>query len=374
MKFFKNHNIIDIMGIIDKDRILKNADEALDVKPRFITHYPVPMSEGGVHDYYSNGDYWWPNPDTPDGLPYIRRDGESNPASFMHHRNILREMRTNVAHLAAAYTVTGDEKYARKAAEFLKGFFIDKDTKMNPNLLYSQAIPGICPGRGIGVIDTLHLVEVPVAVSALGSSSYITEHLLNGLKEWFAEYLEWMTTHKYGIDEMNENNNHSICWHVQAASFALFTSNMEIAEFCREQYKNVLLLGQMGPDGSFPAELARTKPYGYSIFVLDNLITLCHMLSTRENNLWQFELMDGRGVKKGMEFLYPYLVNKSSWPYKKDIQHFEDWPVAMASFLFAGIGLKERKYIELWKRLEQAPANKEIRRNMNIRQPLLWLL
>lgn len=367
----KKGGIMDILHFFDRNRIICQAQKALAVKPRYITDFSAKMSEGGIHDYYSNGDYWWPNPNTANGLPYVRLDGKSNPNAFMHHRNILREMRTSVSHLAAGYKITKDEKYASRASIILNNFFLAKESKMNPSLLYAQAVPGLYSGRGIGIIDTLHLAEVPFAVNALKSSLHMTDELLMGLKKWFSDYLNWMTAHSYGISEMNEKNNHGICWHVQAASFALFVGNEQMVDFCRKQYKNVLL-GQMAADGSFTKELARTKPYGYSIFTLDNLLILCHILFKKENDLWNYEL-NGKGARRGMEFLYPYLIDKTTWPYKKDIQHFECWPVAMASFLFAGLGLGEQKYVKLWQSLDPEPTNWEVRRNMTVRQPLLWL-
>lgn len=374
MSFLANIEPDNLGDVFDTECIVKKAELSFKSTPLHITDAIAPLSEGGIHDYYSNGDYWWPNADTSDGLPYIRRDGESNPNAFFQHRHILRQLRTNVANLAAGYLVTGDNKYAEKAVLFLKEFFLDDDTKMNPQLLYSQAIPGICSGRGIGIIDTLHLIDVPMAVEVLKKSSSLTPEILSGLKRWFADYLIWMATHPYGIEEMNTDNNHSICWHVQASVFADFTDNEEIKNFCRTRYKTVLLPEQMALDGGFPRELARTKPYGYSIFVLDNMVTLCHVLSTEEDNLWNFTLEDGRNIRKGMEFLYPYLDDKSKWPFKKDVEHYEAWPVAVSSLIFAGCTFGEEKYIELWQSLDADPSDEEVRRNMAIRQPILWLI
>lgn len=373
MKFFSNTKFNNPGNLFDIGWLIKKADLSFQREPCHITDAIAILSEGGIHDYYSNGDYWWPNPETPNGLPYIRRDGESNPNAFFEHRQILRQLRTNVANLAAGYLVTENNMYAEKAVLFLKEFFLDDKTKMNPQLLYSQAIPGICSGRGIGVIDTLHLIDVPVAIEALKKSPALTAEILTGLKQWFADYLSWMTTHEYGIDEMNTDNNHSICWHVQASVFAKFTCNKKVEEFCRDRYKTILLPQQMQLDGSFPRELGRTKPYGYSIFVLDNMVTLCHVLSTEEDNLWDFKLKDGRSIKKGLEFLYPYLEDKTKWPFMKDVEHYEAWPVAVSSLLFAGYGLAEEKYIKLWKKLDMDPIDNEVRRNMAIRQPILWL-
>jgi len=201
----------------------------------------------------------------------------------------------------------------------------------------------------------------------------MTPALIDSLKQWFREYLRWLKTHPHGIAEMNWGNNHSICWHVQAASFARFIGDEETLAFCRNAYQTAILPNQMTADGSFPRELRRTKPYGYSIFALDNLLILCHVLSSCGESLWEFALPDGRGARKGLEFLYPYMLEKPAWPYAKDVEHFDAWPVAVAGLLFAGIHLGEERYIRLWRSLDPDPRNPEVRRNMTIRQPLLWL-
>ncbi|CAG7654307.1 hypothetical protein PAECIP111802_05733 [Paenibacillus allorhizosphaerae] len=360
--------------LFNPDLIVQQAKMSLEAEPVHITDAVAAKSPGTAHDYYSNGDYWWPNPETPDGLPYIRRDGESNPGNFHSHRILLRQMRTHVARLASAYAVTGQEEFAEKAVLFLKRFFLDEETRMNPHLLYAQAIPGVCEGRGIGIIDTLHLIDVPIAIQALQSSPHKYEEIAAGLKIWFADYLRWMSTNPNGIEEMNERNNHSVCWFVQAAVFAHFTENDAMLNFCRKRYKEKLLPDQMDMDGSFPRELARTKPYAYSIFQLDNLVTLCHVLSTPEDNLWTYCLPDGRSIEQGLRFLLPYLINKESWPYPPDVETFDDWPVGMSSLLFAGLALKRNECVDLWVCLDKDPQDVEIRRNIAIREPLLWLL
>jgi hypothetical protein len=129
----------------------------------------------------------------------------------------------------------------------------------------------------------------------------------------------------------------------------------------------------MAADGSFPAELKRTKPYAYSIFQLDNMAALCQVLSTPDDNLWAFEMPDGRGMRKSIAYLYPFLVDKSKWPLKPDVQAWAGWPARQPSLLFAGLAYAEPRYVELWKRLPADPAEAEVRRNMAITQPLLWL-
>lgn len=359
---------------IDRERIRRLADAHLNTPPISLRDAPAPAPGVAPGDFYSMGDYWWPHPDTADGLPYVRRDGESNPGNFSRHRMQVRELRNAVSALAAGYVLDGNEAYARKAAELLKVFFVDPDTRMNPHLLYAQAIPGITEGRGIGIIDTLHLAEVALAIEALEGSAAVTREILAGLKGWFAAYAEWMTTHPQGIDELNTTNNHAVAYLLQLAAFARLSGDEEKLALARRRFTEVILPMQMDLDGSFPRELARTKPYGYSIFQLDNIVLLAALLSTDDNDLLAFSLPDGRSIKKGMAFLYEFLGDKSRWPYPEDVQHYESWPVRQPCLLLAGFAFGRPEYLELWRSLDPDPTNLEVRRNMAVTQPLLWLL
>ncbi|WP_082593166.1 alginate lyase family protein [Paenibacillus sp. Soil766] len=359
----------------DLTAIIQQADNCLTAPPVQITDERAPQSPGNAHDYYSNGDYWWPNPDTSNGLPYVRRDGESNPDNFHAHRILLRRMRSRVACLATAYRITGEQRYASHAIRQLDAFFVNERTRMNPHLLYAQAVPGICDGRGIGVIDTLHLIDVAAAVQILQHShtSLADSHVLQSVSAWFADYSQWMNEHPQGVEERNEPNNHGLCWYVQMAAFARLTGQYAMLDWCREQYKTKLLVEQMDTDGSFPRELSRTKPYAYSLFTLDNFVTLTHLLSTPDDNLWEFQLSDGRGIEKGISFLLPYIENKQSWPYGRDVEYDAEWPVAMSFLLLAGLAYHSERLIALWHKLDHNPKEDELRRNMAIRQPLLWI-
>lgn len=358
---------------VDHDRILQAADWALKVAPITITQYRAKWSEGGPNDFYSNGDYWWPNPTTTNGLPYIKRDGESNPDNFNHHRECIWHLRDAVAALGAAYRITGDDRYVRKAVDLLRVFFLDPATRMNPNLQYAQAVPGVSPGRGTGIIDTLHLIEIPKAVEAMETSPAFPKDVDAGLKQWFADYITWMTTSKNGLEEAAAANNHAVAFWLQVAVFSQFTGNEGQLAACRKRFKEVFVGNQMEADGSFPRELARTKPYGYSIFQLDNMATLCQVLSTPDDNLWEFTLPDGRGIHKAVAFLYPYLADKSKWPHPPDVMAWDGWPARQPNLLFAGLAFENKDYIALWLKLPADPANEEVRRNIPITQPILWV-
>ena len=361
---------------IDRARILKLANEALAARPPAITDHSSTNSAGGPHDFFSQADYSWPNPTNKNHLPYVNRDGETNPKNFEFHRLAMRNMKDSVAALAAAYALTGDEKYIPQAEQFLRFFFLNESTKMNPNLDYAQAVLGVAKGRSYGIIDTLHLAELPVAVRFLEKSPNFDKDVDAGLKKWFADYIHWMTTAKNGVAEMNAANNHSIAYFVQLASFAEFVGDQKTLDMCRERFKEVLLPKQMAADGSFPLELKRTKPYGYSIFQADNVAILCVLLSTPQEDLWKFQMPGGVTPLKSTEFIFPYLADKPKWLADgrgKDIAHWDNWPAREPCLLFAYAESGDEKYLDLWRKLNPDPTDLEIRRNIAITQPLLWI-
>jgi hypothetical protein len=361
------------VGAIDRERVLRAAQAALQLIPPAIASHPARLSAGGLNDFYSNADYFWPDPAKPDGLPYLNRDGESNPGNFNEHRRAMGQMRDAVGALAAAYQITGEERYVTKAVILLRVFFLDPATRMNPHLQFAQAVPGRSSGRSWGIIDGLHLAEVPLAIAAMQTSSAFPPDVRAGLKQWFQAMTDWMMTSENGRAEAAAKNNHSVAFFVQVAAFARFTGDEPRLAECRRQFKEVLLPNQMAVDGSFPLELKRTKPYGYSIFQLDNLAILCQLLSTPGDNLWQFALPDGRGMRRSVEYLYPFLADKSKWPLPPDVQAWDGWPARQASLLFAGLAFGEPKYLVLWQKLAADPIDAEVRRNLAITQPILWL-
>src|SRR3954468_19088042 len=285
------------VAAFDGARVLKAARQYLSERPVTVTAARSPRSAGGPHDFYSEGDYWWPDPQNPGG-PYVQRDGMTNPDNFVGHRRALMRLSVQAATLAAAWKLTKEGRYARHAAGHLRAWFIEPSTLMSPHLEYAQAIQGRTKGRGVGVIDTIHLVEVARSVEVLEGSRALTPAELAGVQRWFADYLQWMRTSRNGIEEREAKNNHGTCWVMQAAAFAHLTGNGEVLDYCRGRFREVLVPGQLAADGSFPQELRRTKPYGYSLFNLEAMSAICQILSTPRGDLWKFELPDGRGMRK----------------------------------------------------------------------------
>jgi Alginate lyase len=356
----------------ERTRVIAAAERFLTEPPRTISAFPAPRSAGGTHDFFSEGDYWWPDPKNPGG-PYIRRDGESNPDNFVEHRRALVRLSLEVPALTAAWTLTNDQRYAVHARRHLRAWFVDAATRMNPSLTYAQAIHGVTPGRGTGIIDTIHLVEVARAIERLHRGGALAEAELVPVRAWFADYTRWLTTHANGIEERDAKNNHGTCWVMQVAAFASLTGDRQALGMCRTRFKTILLPQQMAADGSFPLELERTKPYGYSLFNLDAMATIAQLLSTPADNLWTFELPDGRGMRRALAFMTPFIEDKGRWRRPRDVQYYDEWPMRHAALLFGGVALGEPGYIKLWRTLKADSEVEEVVRNFFIRQPVLWL-
>ncbi|MGF7446974.1 alginate lyase family protein, partial [Klebsiella michiganensis] len=212
--------------------LLKKADLALNHPLFSVMDKTLVAASGNKHDYYSFPPYWWPNPDTKDGLPYIRKDGQTNPDanSDATDKNRLVKMSNDVSTLALAWYFSHDDRYAQKAAAQLKTWFLDPKTRMTPNLQHAQAIPGINTGRGIGIIDSRALVDVVDAIALLQSSDALSENDVSALKQWFGDYYHWMTTSQNGFEEENWHNNHGSYFDMQAAAFALFSGKIDEAK------------------------------------------------------------------------------------------------------------------------------------------------
>lgn len=353
-----------------KSIVMEEAAWAITQAPVTVTAQSSSRSAGGKNDFYSEGDYWWPDPKDPNA-PYIQKDGLTNPDNFVAHRLAMIRFSKIIGALASAYKITGDKKYVQQAAIHLEAWFINPLTLMNPNLQYAQAIKGRFTGRGIGIIDTIHLMEV--AQGILVMQDVMRSAIVSGSKKWFSSYLGWLMSHPYGKTEMEALNNHGTCFVMQVASFAKLIDDQDLLSFCRNRYKTVLLPEQMAADGSFPREMSRTKPFGYAIFNLDAMATICQILSTKTDNLWLYKTKDGRSIKFAISYLSPFVENKGEWPLKPDVMYWEEWPVAQPFLIFGAHAYQQKLWFDLWLKLEHQPKVEEVIRNLPIRNPLIWL-
>jgi len=282
-----------------------------------VTKAATPAS-GDKHDYMSQAPYFWPDPKKPDGLPYIRRDGERNPEinQISDHRS-MDQMVAGVRTLALAFYLKGDEKYAAKAAQLLRAWFLDAGTRMNPNLQYAQAIPGVNTGRGIGLIETRGLADVVDSIGLLAGAKAWSREDQHGLEAWYEKFLQWMRESKNGRDEAAAKNNHGTYYDVQVVSFALFLGNKEFARNIIETAKQKRIAIQIEPDGRQPLELVRTKAWGYSNGNLDGLMLLARLGENVGVDLWSYETSDGRSIRRALEYLYPFAIGDQKWTYQQ---------------------------------------------------------
>jgi Alginate lyase len=361
-------NLIHVRRI-DAARSLRNGRACLAMPPQTVTSFQSPTSPGGLHDYYSQGDYWWPDPANLSG-PYIRRDGVSNPNRFEDHRQALIRFSMQMPALVAAYDVSGNRRFRDAAQRHLDAWFVTPATYMAPHLDHAQAITNLNKGRGVGLIDTLHLVEVARAAYVLDQKGRLGNRA--AVRDWFARYIAWMQTSPNGIEERDSVNNHASCYVLQLAAFAQLVGDTATMAWCVGRFKTALVPKQIAIDGKLPLELARTKPFGYCLFNLEVMATLAHLLSTPADNLWTFKTASSGSVADAFVFMLPFMADKSKWPFARDVEYWDKWPVRQASLLFAGLALPRPSALELWARLDPDPTPPEVIRNFPIRQPRLW--
>jgi hypothetical protein len=297
------------------DQLKSEADKLLEVGPFSVMQKTLVAPSNNKHDYYSLGPYWWPNPDTKDGLPYIRKDGKRNPEIRHYDRGALGKMSKAVINLSLAYFYTVHEPYAKKANDLLHAWFIAPETKMNPHLEYGQAIPGITEGRGIGIIETGILLKLVNMIGFLKKSESFSTTNFNKIQQWFRDYNIWLTTSEKGWDERMWHNNHGSSYDSQVIGFSLFTGQIATGKEILDSVIIKRINRQIEPDGRQPWELERTKSMSYSIKNLDHLIENAILAKHFDVDLWNYESTDGRSIKQAIRFLIPYMLGDKEWIY-----------------------------------------------------------
>ena len=295
-------------------KLERDAQKALKVEIASVNTKTANPPSGDKRDYMSQAPYFWKNPNTKDGFPYVRRDGERNPEikRFPDH-DLLDQMIETIDALGVAYYFTENEIYARRAAEILRLWFVDEKTKMNPNLEFAQAIPGLNTGRGIGIIETRNLTRVVDAIGLLENSKSWSKTDQKNLENWFDQYLTWLLSSKNGRDEAAAKNNHGTFYDVQVASFALFVGKKDQAKTILETAKTKRIAAQINQKGEQPLELERTKSWDYSVMNLDGLMQLAILGEAVGVDLWNFKNKESGSIKDAVDYLSQFVNNEKNW-------------------------------------------------------------
>ncbi len=327
------------------------AEEALKAGPWSVTFQrPGAETKAGPNDYFSEGPYWWPDPRNPNG-PYVRRDGERNPERFTGNRASLGSMSEAVLALGMGAYLLDKGSCRNHAGEILSVWFAAPKTRMNPNLEYGQAVRGVTAGRGTGIIDTVSLIHAVQGIVLLEAAGGLDPSLANSVRQWFTEYLHWMTTSAKGRDEKMSGNNHATWWTAQVAAYATFVGDDAIQRMAWDHYRDYLVPTEIRPDGSCPREEGRTKSLGYSSMNLDAFATICRLAQIAGVDLWHFKTAKGIGVEKAFNYLMPYVLYPDAWP-KQQIERYSADSVTFPGL--AGLGLPLQQMLSAYALLPRA--------------------
>ena len=315
-------------AIADKDAkytsayvsLLSSADKSLNMRNPSVMDKKHTPASGNKHDYMSLSRYFWPNPNTANGLPYVNRDGVSNPELEEYDRNPLGNMAGAVTRLSLAFYLSGEKKYADKAVSLLHTWFIAPETYMNPNMNYGQIVPGLYNGMGrqYGIIDGYSFVAMLDGVRLLEAEKAIPEEDLEALRTWFSRYTTWFLESSHGKAESNTANNHSIAYDVQLLMYSLFGGELGVAYRVIDEFPARRLQRQIKPDGSQPEELTRTRAYWYSIYNLEHMFDICDMARSQKKEIYKTQGTDGSGsIDKALAYLTPYIGKQWGWQYQE---------------------------------------------------------
>ncbi len=293
--------------------LLATADRLLSYGPVSVMMKTATPPSGTRHDYMSLAPYFWPDPNKPGGLPYVNRDGEVNPEVHDYpDKENMPKLCENVYLLGLAYYYSGKEQYAAKVERLLRVWFLDTATRMNPNLNFGQAVKGVTTGRSYGLIDTRHFVMAIDAIRLIHGSTSWTPADNTVMKQWFADFLNWMQTNPLGVAEMNATNNHGVWYDAQRLAMALYLDSTDLAN--RIVQKSLERLDeQMDDKGSFPREMARTTSLHYTVFCLNAFVVVAQLSEETSVNLWKVHTRSGKSLQIALDALLPYLSKQKTW-------------------------------------------------------------
>lgn len=313
------------------NKLIIQANKALNSYGYSVVTKEEPAPNGNKHEYVSRGRYWWPNPEIEDGLPYVKRDGNTNPEIYQFDRVPLASLRDDVETLSIVYYLTGNEKYAQKAISLINRWFIDKQTKMKPNLQFAQGIPGLTSGRPNGIIDGLDFYRLLNYVPILKKSDRWSNKINIGLNKWFYNYYMWLLKHDFGKAARETSNNHGTWYDVQVGTYAYFFNDEETLAEVLARVRNKRIPGQIASNGQQVSELNRTLSLHYSTYNLEALSILANlqyksqkglMKNNSSKGIWNYTTDGSGSIEDAIQFLIPYIGGEKTWNFEQ-IEKYE---------------------------------------------------
>jgi hypothetical protein len=308
-------------------QLVSEANSLLTKKPTSVVDKAELPRSGDIHDFLSLAPYRWPDPSKIDGLPYIGRDGRTNPEIYtIPDKKNLDDLTHAVKVLSAAYYFTDDPKYASKAKELLRVWFVDNSTKMNPNLKYAETVRGKSNVYPAGIMAGRNITDVIDAIGLIQDSSAWTKEDQEGVESWFTKYLGWLMNSKSGKHEGQKINNHGTYYYVQVAAIASFLNETAIAKNVLEAFvqrpspstfiaPEKSLAVKIQPDGRQPFEVQRNNALDYSMFNLLGLYKLANIGKHLSVDLWSYKISDTPLLQRALDYMLPHFLKKNAWPY-----------------------------------------------------------
>lgn len=275
---------------------------------------------GDPHDYVSYARYYWPDPAKPDGLPFIKHDGRHNHEQVaLGDRPRIGTFTDTVTALAAAWQLNHDETAARRAGVWLRAWYVDPATRMNPNLDYGQVQLGRHGNRGnpTGVLDTRDFALVVDALRLLDDSPALSAAERAEIQSWFASYLDWLLTAPNARAERAATNNHGTWYFAHVIPVARYAGRDDVArDLCRAAQERIGQ--QIQPNGRQPEEIARVDGLGYSRFNLEAWFRVVHLARDLQIDLWNDTAPNGASLRGALAYLRPYNADPTAWPHTQN--------------------------------------------------------
>jgi hypothetical protein len=343
----------------ERPRVLAEAARALDAPVITITAATMPHAPANTFVSEVEPERGVSDPHTSSKL-------------FRAHAIALRNTSATVACLSAAYILTKDEQYARRAGTHLRAWFVTENTRMLPTGDLAGREYGSEAGTSSGITDLAPLAEFIRSTSFLVDSQALAEDELDIMNQWFLDFAAWLDTNRTAKLARDTKDHRASAWLLIRSAIARATRKDQDIEDCRKRFRAPTLRNQISEVGIFPQEVATPNPYRNTLLNFDLLAGACQLLASPFDLLWDYDLQDGPGMRIVAAHLYPVILRPEKWNYMADADHFIELPGPRPALLFAGRAYNRPEYVDLWRKLDAQPVPANLAEAFPIRQPLLW--